>query len=58
MTLETLTAIMSSVGKSHPELVTDEKVRRYILLVVEEGRRFSASASSTASLSSTPPYRE
>lgn len=39
MTLATLTAILSRVGKEHPDLVADEKVRRYILLVVEEGRK-------------------
>lgn len=39
MTLLTLTAILSRVNKAHPELATDEKVRRYTLLVVEEGRK-------------------
>lgn len=39
MTLADLTALLSRVGKTHPELVADEKVRRYILLVVDEGRK-------------------
>ena len=39
MTLAMLTAILSRVGRDHPDLVADEKVRRYILLVVEEGRK-------------------
>lgn len=39
MTLAELTAILSRVCRDHPELAADEKVRRYILLVVEEGRK-------------------
>lgn len=39
MTLADLTAIMSQVARDHPDIVTDEKVRRYILLLVEEGRK-------------------
>ena len=39
MRLETLTGIMSEVSRQHPELVADEKVRRYILLVIEEARK-------------------
>lgn len=42
MKLADLTAILSRVGRDQPELVADEKVRRYILLVVEEGRRLPA----------------
>lgn len=38
MTLADLTAILSEIGRKHPELVADEKVKRYILLLVEEGR--------------------
>jgi hypothetical protein len=30
---------MSEVGAKHPDLVADEKVRRYILLVIEEARK-------------------
>lgn len=37
--MPTLTGILSKVGRDHPDLVADEKVRRYILLVVEEGRK-------------------
>lgn len=40
--LADLTSILSRVGRHHPELVADEKVRRYILLVVEEGRKLPA----------------
>lgn len=39
MTLAELTAVLSEVSRKNPELVTDQKVRRYILLVVEEGRK-------------------
>lgn len=39
MTMAELSALLSEVGRKRPELVTDEKVRRYILLVVEEGRK-------------------
>ncbi len=42
MKLSDLTAILSRVGRDHPDLVADEKVRRYILLVVEEGRQLPA----------------
>lgn len=38
MILADLTALMSELGRKHPELVADEKVRRYILLLVEAGR--------------------
>lgn len=39
MSLEAITATMSEVCRQHPELATDEKVRRYILLVIEEARK-------------------
>lgn len=39
MTLSELTALLSEVGRKNPELVQDPKVRRYILLVVEEWRK-------------------
>lgn len=39
MTLAELTTILSRVCRDHPELAADEKVRRYILLVVEEARK-------------------
>lgn len=39
MTLADLTCIMSDVARQYPDLVSDEKVRRYILLLVEEGRK-------------------
>lgn len=39
MTLATVTSILSEVGRNHPDLVSDEKVRRYILLIVEEARK-------------------
>ena len=40
--MPTLTGILSKVGRDHPDLVADEKVRRYILLVVEAGRKLPA----------------
>lgn len=39
MTLAAITAVLSRVGAAHPDIVTDEKVKRYILLVVEEARK-------------------
>lgn len=44
MSMANLTVIMSEVGRQHPELVSDEKVRRYILLVIEEARRLNSSS--------------
>ncbi len=38
MTKAEITAILSEVNRKNPDLAQDEKVRRYILLVVEEGR--------------------
>lgn len=42
MSLSDLTAILSRVGRDHPDLIADEKVRRYINLVVEEGKKLPA----------------
>jgi hypothetical protein len=39
MILAAITSILSEVGRNHPDLVSDEKVRRYILLIVEEARK-------------------
>lgn len=42
VSLSDLTAILSRVGRDHPDLIADEKVRRYINLVVEEGKKLPA----------------
>jgi hypothetical protein len=39
MTPADVASLLSRVGKEHPDLVSDEKVKRYILLVMEEAKR-------------------
>ncbi len=44
MSMPFMTEAMSAVGKNHPDLVSDEKVRRYILLIVGRGEEAAGGA--------------